>query len=47
VEVGDGGRMSWRSARHGQMAVDGRAQLDLADALDGLAAAYGRTVLGV
>ncbi len=47
VEVGGDGRVTWRSARHGRLAVDGRTQLDLAAALDGLAAAYGRTVLGI
>jgi hypothetical protein len=34
--------VSWRSARHGQLPVDGRTQLDLASALDVLAAVYGR-----
>jgi len=46
VAVDGDGRVSWRSAQHGQLAVDGRTQLDLAAVLDGLATAYGRTVLG-
>ena len=40
------GRFRWTSDRHGQLPIDGRAQLDLAAALDGLAAAYVRTVPG-
>ncbi len=36
-----------RLARYGQLTVDGRMQLDPVAALDELAAAYGRTVLGV
>ena len=40
------GRMRWTSARYGQLPVDGRAQLDLAAALDGIAAAYTRTAPG-
>jgi hypothetical protein len=35
------GRVSWRSARHGQLVTDERTQLDLAAALDGLAADHG------
>jgi hypothetical protein len=44
VGIGTYGRVSWRSAQHGQQAVDGRTQLDLAAALDGLAAAYTRSI---
>jgi hypothetical protein len=40
------GRARWRSDRHGQLPVDGRAQLDLAAALDSLAAAYAQTYPG-
>ena len=47
VDLDDDGRVGWHSARYGELAVDGRTQLDLAAALDGLAAAYGRTVRGV
>jgi hypothetical protein len=41
------GRMRWTSTRYGQLPVDGRTQLDLGAALDGIAAAYARTALGV
>ena len=47
VDMDDDARVSWRSARYGQLTVDGRTQLDLVAVLDELAAAYGRTVLGV
>ena len=34
VDMDDDGRVSWRSARYGQLTVDGRMQLDLVAALD-------------
>ena len=40
------GKTRWTSARYGQLRVDGRAQLDLDAALDGVASAYARIVLG-
>ena len=46
VDLDPPGRARWRSGRHGQLPVDGRAQLDLAAALDSLAAAYAQTVPG-
>jgi hypothetical protein len=42
VQLDADGRASWQSDRHGQLAVDGRTQLDLAAALDLLAEAYWR-----
>jgi hypothetical protein len=46
VDLDPLGRARWRSGRHGQLPVDGRAQRDLAAALDSLAAAYAQTVPG-
>jgi hypothetical protein len=40
------GTARWNSARHGQLPIDGRVQLDLAAALDGIAAAYTRAAPG-
>jgi hypothetical protein len=46
VDLDSDGRVSWRSARYGQLAVDGRTQLDLAAALGQFAAVYWRAGLG-
>jgi hypothetical protein len=40
VGINTDGRVTWRSAQHGQLDVDGRTQLDLAAALDEVAAVY-------
>jgi hypothetical protein len=42
AEADAAGRISLASARHGELPVDGRAQLDLAAALDALSAVCGR-----
>ena len=38
------GILRWSSGLYGQLPIDGRAQLDLTATLDGIAAAYSRTV---
>jgi len=37
VDIDADGRVTWQSAQHGPLDVDGRTQLDLAAALDGFA----------
>jgi hypothetical protein len=46
VDMDAGGAVHWASGQYGQLAVDGTTQLDLAAALDAVAAVCARAVLG-